>query len=109
MTAPVVPLTWEPTTLDEALKARDEGIAQVEAAADDQDRAVIDQAIREVAARGVRFSANDVRPLLPAVRPALIGARFLAAANRKEIRRVGYVKSTDPKTHAHPIAEWIKT
>lgn len=86
---------------------RDEGIAKVEAASDDQDRAVIDQAIRVVAERGRPFSANDVRPLLPAgIRPALVGARFMAASRRREIRKLGWVPSTDPGTHAHPIALW---
>lgn len=86
----------------------DEAIQRVEDSADAWDRHVIDQAIREVAARGVPFSSNDVRPLLPAVRSALIGARFLAARKRGEIRRIGYVPSTDPGTHSHPVALWEK-
>lgn len=86
---------------------RDEGMARVEGASDDQDRAVIDQAIRVVAARGQAFSANDVRPLLPpGIRPALVGARFMAASRRREIRKLGWIPSTDPGTHAHPIALW---
>lgn len=86
---------------------RDEGIARVEGAADDWERAVIDQAIRAVADRGRPFSANDVRPLLPAgVRPALIGARFRTAALHGVISRIGYTPSTDPGTHAHPVALW---
>lgn len=87
---------------------RDEGIARVEAAADDGQRSVIDQALAAVAARGQTFSANDVRPLLPpGIRPALVGARFMAASRRGEIRKVGWVASTDPGTHAHPVALWI--
>lgn len=87
---------------------RDEGIALAEQASDDWERAVIDQAIREVAARGRAFSANDVRPLLPpGVRPALVGARFMAASRRKDIRKVSWVASDDPGTHAHPIALWV--
>lgn len=87
---------------------RDEGVARVEAASDDQDRAVIDQAIRAVAERGEPFSANDVRPLLPpGIRPALVGARFLAASKRRQIVKVGWVPSTDPGTHAHPVALWV--
>ena len=87
---------------------RDEGVARVEAAADDGQRSVIDHALAAVAARGVAFSANDVRPLLPpGIRPALIGARFLAASKRGQIRKVGWVASTDPGTHAHPVAQWV--
>lgn len=89
---------------------RDEGIARVTEASDEWERAVIDQAIRAVAARGRPFSANDVRPLLPAgVRPKLVGARFMAASRRKEIVKVGWTPSTDPGTHAHPVARWIAT
>lgn len=86
---------------------RDEGMAAVEEASDDMSRATIDQALREVAKRGRPFSANDVRPLLPpGIRPALVGARFMAASRRREIRKVGWVASTDPGTHAHPVALW---
>lgn len=95
------------TQLELGQALRDKGIARVECAADDQDRAVIDQAIRVVADRGRPFSANDVRPLLPpGIRPALIGARFLAASKRRQIRKLGWVPSTDPGTHAHPVALW---
>lgn len=86
---------------------RDEGMRLVTEASDQWDRDVIDQALRAVRQRGARFSANDVRPLLPpGVRPALVGARFMAASRREEIRKVGWVASTDPGTHAHPIALW---
>lgn len=95
------------TQLELGQALRDEGIARVEAAAADWERAVIDRIIREVAARGRPFSANDCRPLLPpGVRPALIGARFLAASKRRQIRKLGWVPSTDPGTHAHPVALW---
>lgn len=90
-----------------AAPTRDSGIARVEAASDDQDRAVIDQAIAVFAATGRPFSANQVRPVLPAIRSRrLIGARFLSAAKRGRIVRVGYVASTDPRTHSHPVAVW---
>lgn len=99
-------MTGEQLELGQAL--REEGIHRVEDASDDQDRAVIDQAIRAVAERGRPFSANDVRPLLPpGLRPALVGARFMAASRRKMIRKVGWVPSTDPGTHAHPVAQWV--
>lgn len=97
----------EQLTIDGAA-LRDEGMARVEAASDDGQRSVIDQALAAVAARGRTFSANDVRPLLPpGIRPALVGARFMAASRRGEIRKVGWVASTDPGTHAHPVAQWV--
>lgn len=89
--------------------ARDEGIAQVEAASDDWMRATVDQAIKAVADRGLPFSANDVRGLLPlGIRPALMGARFRYAATSGLVQRIGYVPSTDPGTHAHPVAQWLR-
>jgi len=94
-------------SLDDALTARDEALAQVEVDADAQDRLVIDQAIRAVANYGHPFSANDVRPLLPLVRTSLVGARFMAASKAGLIRRTGWVTSTDPGTHARPIGLWV--
>ncbi|MCU1591672.1 MAG: hypothetical protein JWP11_2928 [Frankiales bacterium] len=93
-------------TLDDALAERDQALALVEDAGDAWDRAVIDQGIAALNARGVPWSANDLRPLLPEVRAALVGARFLAAAKRGEMVRSGWVTSTDPGTHARPIALW---
>lgn len=99
-------MNGEQLELGQAL--RDEGIARVTEASDQWERDVIDQAISAMVERGRPFSANDVRPLLPpGVRPALVGARFRTAALHRKIRRVGYVPSTDPGTHAHPIALWI--
>lgn len=66
---------------------------------DDWDKAVIDQAIGYVAAQGLPFSANDLRPLLPAVRTALVSRRLIAAQNRNEIRATGFTRSTLASTH----------
>lgn len=86
---------------------RDKGMAQVTAASDDADRAAIDQAIARAAATGLTFSANDVRQLLPpGIRAPLVGARFMAASRRGDIVKVGFTPSTDPGTHAHPVAIW---
>lgn len=93
--------------LTPAREARDEGLARVEQAGDDWDRRRIDQAITHLASQGRPFSANDARPLVEGVRSALIGARFLAAAKRGQIVKLGYVTSTDPGTHSHPIAMWV--
>lgn len=88
---------------------RDAGMAATEQASDDWSRAVIDQALATFAAAGRPFSANDLRPLLPpGIRPALVGARFMAASKRREIVKVGWVASTDPGTHAHPVGLWLR-
>lgn len=81
-------------------------LAAVSSAAPADDRARIDAAIRDVAARGGVFSANDVRALVPDVSGPLMGARFNAAAKAGRIVHVGYERSTKASTHAHPIAQW---
>jgi hypothetical protein len=98
----------DPVQLELGQALRDEGMARVTDASGEWDRKVVDHAIRFVASQGQPFSANDVRPLLPeGLRPALLGARFRTAALHNVIRRIGYVPSTDPGTHAHPIALWV--
>lgn len=95
--------------LAEARRLRDEGIAQAEEAdRDGWDCSVIDQAIKALNEQGQPWSANDLRALLPEVRQPLIGGRVRAAANRGDIRRVGYTPSTLESTHAHPIAVWVR-
>ncbi len=75
---------------------------------DDWDTSVIDKAIRAVAARGKRFSANDVRNLLPEVKASLIGLRFRSLIATKEIRKTNeYVPSSDKRTHGHRIAVYV--
>lgn len=89
-----------------SLAARDAGIAIVEAASDDQDRAVIDQAIRVIGEQRGHVSANDVRDLLPGVRPSLIGSRFLAASKRGELTEDGTVRATHAAGHARRLVRW---
>lgn len=67
--------------------------------ADDWDKAVIDQAIEHLADVGLPFSANDLRPMLPAVRQALVSRRLIAAQNRGLIVAVGFTRSTLLSTH----------
>lgn len=89
--------------------ARDRSLQLVTDTSDEQDIAVVDQAILTVAAQGAIFTANDVRPLLPVLRSNnLVGARFQALKKAGEIQRVSgqYVPSTDPGTHGHPVAVW---
>lgn len=75
------------------------------------DDKVIDQAIIATAVTAIQFSANDVRPLLPAVSKPRIGARFQALAKAGHIEPVPgrFVKSSDAATHGHRIAVWRAT
>jgi hypothetical protein len=84
------------------LKFKGQAIA---AAAHPDERAAVDAAIRQLAARGRPFSSNDARPLHNVTGP-VVGAAFSAAAKAGLIVRVGYEPSTDPGTHAHPVATW---
>lgn len=114
-TAP--PTTTEPPSrapitvrqaIDAARAARDEGMAQAEAAdTTGWEKSLIDQAIAAFAGTGMPFSANDLRPLLPDVRTSLMGSRFYAASVRGEIRQVGLATSTKKNTHSKGIAQWI--
>lgn len=90
-------------TLDDALVERDAALQLVEDSSDQWDRAVIDQGIAALNARGLPWSANDLRPLLPQVRPALIGARVMASLRRGEMTRTDWVRSTDPGTHGKVV------
>lgn len=97
-------------TTAEGRRLRDAGIAAATDATDPADVDAIDLLIARAAATGVPFSANDIRAHLPTdVRPAAIGGRFAHARRRGVIRPIGYVTSTDPGTHAHPIRQWQGT
>lgn len=96
--------------LTPARTARDEGLARVEAASSEWEKAVIDQAIVAMAETGKPFSANDFRDLLPEIRTRkLIGQRCRDLAQKKDapIIAVGEVTSTDKGTHAKPIKVYI--
>lgn len=90
---------------------RDEGIAQVENNADPRVILAIDAAIERAIAAGREFSANDIRDEFPVSDEHLVGARVRAAGVRKVdgrpvLKAVGYVPSSLPSTHGHPIRLW---
>jgi hypothetical protein len=64
--------------------------------------------IRDAALSMPQFSSNDTRHAMTVARVPgpTIGAAFRQAAKDRVIRRIGYVTSTDPGTHAHPVVEW---
>lgn len=82
------------------------GIARVEAAADPDLRAMVDEEIRRAAASGRVFSANDFRAQLPDDVGPLMGARFNAAAKAGLIVHVGFTPSTKASTNAHRVMTW---
>jgi hypothetical protein len=82
------------------------GMRAVTEASDEISRNAVDQAIKVYADRGTPFSIESFRDLLPDVRPALIGARFSAAAKRGLIRAVGFEQSTKPSTHGAWVRVW---
>ncbi|WP_017612096.1 hypothetical protein [Nocardiopsis salina] len=90
----------------EGQRLRDAGMnAAVETAG--ADVAAIDLLIARAAATGEVFSANDIRAHLPeGIKTAAIGARFAHARRRGVIEATGYITSTDPGTHAHPVRTW---
>ncbi|MDN4174697.1 hypothetical protein QWY28_17175 [Nocardioides sp. SOB77] len=93
----------------EARAARDAGMAQATDNASDWDKALIDQAIGFFAQTLQPFSANDIRPLLPADVNCrgLMGAQFSAAYTRGEIQPVGDLPSHKKNTHCKRINVWI--
>ncbi|MGZ4597433.1 MAG: hypothetical protein ACXV3V_10950 [Actinomycetes bacterium] len=100
----------EQLELGEAL--RDEGCAQVNANTAEAWREQVDAAIRSLAALGRPFTADDVRDLdgiNDPPSPNAWGSRFLTAAKRGVIVRVGYLPSRRASVHAHPVAVWQGT
>lgn len=92
-------------TLGDALA--NEGIGRATQASDPDALAEVDRLIARYAATGEPFSANDTRGSLPeGIRPAAVGGRFRQAARSGLIRPVGYVASTDQRTHGHPVRVW---
>ncbi len=83
---------------------RDAGQATASDARPD-DRAKVDAAIRQLAALGREFSANDCRALHGVTGP-VVGAAFTAARKAGLIRAVGFTTSDEAKTHAHPVRVW---
>jgi hypothetical protein len=82
------------------------GIGAANAAAPDDVKARIDAAIRRWAAKGVEFSANDLRSEFE-VTGAVVGARFNAAAKAGVIVDTGKrVPSTLPSTKGHEVRLW---
>ena len=83
---------------------RDRAQAAASAAHPDE-RAAVDAAIRQLAATGRPFSANDARTL-HGVRGGVVGAAFTAARKAGLIAPCGDETSSDPGTHGHRVYQW---
>lgn len=86
------------------LKAKAAGQARATAAHPDE-RAAVESAIRELAATGRPFSANDARAL-HGVKGGVVGATFTALKNAKVIAACGDDTSSSESTHGHRIFLW---
>lgn len=94
--------------LAEGRRLAEHGMALVEAASTEEQRAAIDQVIDEYAAAKVPFSLNDIRDRMPAARPSLRGARVTHAARRGVIVDTREtVPSSLPSTRGHKLTVWI--
>jgi len=85
------------------LKVAGQSIAS---AAHPDERAKVDAAIRQLAATGRPFSANDARQIHGVV-GGVVGAAFTAARKAGLIRRIGREPSSAKSTHGHEISQWI--
>lgn len=94
-----------PSPLAAALAARDEAMARATAAHPDE-RARVEAAIRQLAATGRPFSANDARAIHGA-KGGVVGAVFNALRTEGLIVPVGAETSTDRGTHGKSVAKWV--
>lgn len=87
------------------LRAKERGQA-IAAAAHPDERARVDAAIRELAATGRPFSANDARAI-HGCKGGVVGAAFTAARKAGLIEPCGDDTSSSESTHGHRIFKWV--
>lgn len=64
-------------------------------------------AIEQTVQPGDVFSANDFRHALPAwIKPHTVGPTLGYLRRKGVVTPVGYIPSTDPGTHGHPVRQW---
>lgn len=94
----------QPSPLAAAIAARDEALSRTSAAHPDE-AARVAAAIKQLAATGRPFSANDARQI-HGVRGGVVGATFTALKTTGVIKPVGSETSTDKGTHGKSVALW---
>lgn len=96
----------KPSPLATAFAARDQGMSAALTSQPDQNARVA-AAIRQLAAKGQPFSANDARAI-HGVRGGVVGATFNALRAEGVIVPAGSAEtSTDKGTHGKSVARWI--
>lgn len=90
--------------LREAERAKSRGQQQASAARPG-DRLKVEAAIRQLAATGRPFSANQARAI-HGVKGGVVGAAFTALHKARVIEPCGDETSTDVGTHGHRIYQW---
>lgn len=92
-------------TLRFAVAAKAEGQSRARVA-HPTEAARVEAAIRQLAATGRPFSANDARAL-HGCKGGVVGATFTAMRTKGVIRLVGSEASSKQNTHAHHVGRWI--
>lgn len=87
---------------------RDAGITSVEKNTPQWWKDACDRAIHTLAARGVEFTAEEVRSIVgdPPNHPNAMGARFISARRQGVITLVGYKTSIRASRHANVLKIW---
>lgn len=101
----------EQLDLVDAIRRREQGMAEVEAHSDSEYRYRLIGAIEVLAASAREFTADEARKIAgdppPTTHPNIAGALFNAAAKAGTIRMVGYGLSTRPQGHGNLVRRWI--
>ena len=95
----------QPSSLVVAFAARDAAMVRAtEARPTDASR--VAAAIRQLAAKGQPFSANDARAI-HGIRGGVVGATFNALRTEGVIKAVGSEPSNKKNTHGKDVARWV--
>jgi hypothetical protein len=94
--------------MNDGSSLRDAGVTTVTRNTPQWWKDACDRAIATLAARGVDFTAEDVRAVVgdPPAHPNAMGARFLAAVKDGLIVKQGYKSPARRSSHASVIAIW---
>lgn len=93
-------------SLGDALK--NQGMARVDQAEDEDWKERADEAILELARKPSPFTAEDVREIAgDPSRPNAMGARLSANARRGLIRHYGFVHARRPERHSSLVILWM--
>lgn len=93
-------------TADEGRRRRDDGMRTAEHTSDVRVRAALETVIRDLAATGQEFTADQVRQQVDPASPQLLGAAFSRAARDGIIVCVGATTSASPSRHGGLLRVW---